>query len=255
MIFFFSGTGNSRWVASELAKLTNDTVMNISEYIKGRCDKYDFTHEDRIGIVFPIYTWDVPLPMLHFLKCLKISPHAYTYAVCTCGDDTGKAITHLQKTIKIDAAWSVHMPNTYIPMFHLDPENVMQDKLKKTSEQIKAIANAINEKERRIDIQEGSFPAFKTYVINPLFIRFACNTKGFHIEGQCTECGTCCRVCPMGNITIAEGKPKWGNTCVHCMACIHSCPERIIQYSKATQTKGRYSLRKELNKLKNMQDK
>lgn len=255
MIFFFSGSGNSRWIADRIAEMTNDTAINISEYIKGKYDKYDFTEENTIGIIFPIYTWDIPIPMREFLKKLKISSKAYTYAICTCGDDTGKAITHLRKLIRTDAAWSVQMPNTYIPMFQLDPEDVMQDKLRKTSEQIKDIATAITAKEKRFDIKEGSFPVLKTYIVNPLFIRFACNAKGFHIEGQCTECGTCCKVCPMGNITLTGGKPKWGKECVHCMACIHACPENIIQYSNTTQKKGRYSLKKELKKLKNTPDK
>ena len=48
--------------------------------------------------------------------------------------------------------------------------------------------------------------------------------------------------CPVGNIRLVDGHPVWGKQCIHCMACLHFCPRKVIQYGKATQKKGRYRL-------------
>ena len=48
MIYWFSGTGNSRFVAEKLAELTNDTAQNIFM-------PYTEEHDGIVGLVFPVY--------------------------------------------------------------------------------------------------------------------------------------------------------------------------------------------------------
>ena len=64
MIFYFSGTGNSRWAAQKIAALTNDEAFDIIQCT----DVPDVTHETQIGLVFPIYAWGAPEPVLTFVK-------------------------------------------------------------------------------------------------------------------------------------------------------------------------------------------
>ena len=33
MIYYFSGTGNSKWVAEKIAEKTGDTLVNVAGYI------------------------------------------------------------------------------------------------------------------------------------------------------------------------------------------------------------------------------
>ncbi len=47
MIYWFSGTGNSRFVAEKLAELTNDTAQNIFM-------PYTEEHDGIVGLVFPV---------------------------------------------------------------------------------------------------------------------------------------------------------------------------------------------------------
>ena len=44
------------------------------------------------------------------------------------------------------------------------------------------------------------------------------------------------------NIKMVDGRPVWGKQCIHCMACLHACPQEVIQYGKTTRKKGRYRL-------------
>lgn len=79
MIFYFSGTGNSAWAARQLARLTGDTVYDITN-LKG-LPKMEGAKQ--IGFVFPVYAWGVPEIMADFAKsCLrpKRSPSAFVPA-------------------------------------------------------------------------------------------------------------------------------------------------------------------------------
>lgn len=64
MIFYFSGTGNSAWVARQLAKLTGDVARDITT-VK---ELPDPDSKRQIGFVFPIYAWGVPEIMVEFAK-------------------------------------------------------------------------------------------------------------------------------------------------------------------------------------------
>ena len=64
MIFYFSATSNSRWVAHQLAVLTGDSLCNIADCLKeGRLPVLPDDTE-RVGFVFPIHSWYVPAPVL-----------------------------------------------------------------------------------------------------------------------------------------------------------------------------------------------
>lgn len=90
MIFYFSGTGNSRWAAEQIAALTGDETRDISRLEKTP----EIRNEGQIGLVFPIYAWGVPEPMLDFVKTWKKQTHLHS-GVCTCGEEAGLAMKKL----------------------------------------------------------------------------------------------------------------------------------------------------------------
>ena len=240
MIFYFTGTGNSRWVARQLASATEDEVFDISLCL--RSGNIPPMAGKRVGVVFPIHSWRAPRPVVEFLSRLEVPQGMYRFAVCTCGDDAGKAMQCLARVFDADAAWSVVMPNTYVPMFNLDTDEVAAGKVRAARELIQEIARQVQEEHSGWKVHEGGFPRFKSYVLNPLFARFVVRTRGFHTDDGCTACGTCVQVCPMGNVRLVEGRPKWEEACIHCMACLHGCPAEVIQYGTSTRQKGRYRL-------------
>jgi MinD superfamily P-loop ATPase len=70
-------------------------------------------------------------------------------------------------------------------------------------------------------------------------IGFVLQNKLFYATDDCTSCGLCEKLCNTGNI-IVDKKPSWGSNCTGCLACIHCCPQRAVQYGKSTIKKGRY---------------
>ena len=108
MIFYFSGTGNSAWVAQQLARLTGDQAYDIATL----AEMPDMQAAKQIGFAFPIYAWGAPEPMVAFAKKL-VKPQAFTFGVCTCEP---KPVWHevFFKNLSLNSSYSLVMPNNYI---------------------------------------------------------------------------------------------------------------------------------------------
>ena len=227
----------------QLAAATGDRAEDISPYLKGRSRLLPLPlDEPRVGIVFPVHGWMPPTPVLKFCSMLHVPPGVYRYAVCTCGDDCGKAMDFFARAFAVDAAWSVQMPNTYVPMFNLDADDVCRGKIAAARRLLPSIARSVLAARSVCQVHEGHFPRLKSYILYPLFCRFCIRPHRLRAEDGCVSCGRCVSSCPMQNIRLVDGRPVWGDDCIHCMACLHRCPKQVIQCGKATRSKGRYHL-------------
>ncbi|MEG1548148.1 MAG: EFR1 family ferrodoxin [Clostridia bacterium] len=241
MIFYFSGTGNSKWLAQQLGLMTNDNVTDIAPLMQDGASACSIGSTDSVGLVFPIYAWAPPRIMMEFIRNLKVESGAYIYAVCTCGDDAGHAMSKLKNHLPLKAEWSVSMPNNYIPMYEVDDPMVVASKIAAAKAKLLKIAEKINSRAEAADVNTGSMAALKTAIVNPLFTIFATSTKPFTVDKSCTGCGLCKSGCPQNVIKLVNGKPVWVQKhCIVCMACINRCPVKAIQYGEGTRNRGRY---------------
>lgn len=250
MIFYFSGTGNSLWVAKKLAELQDDQILFIPKLMEEKRGPFSFTlkKDEKLGFVFPVYAWAPPKIVSEFINNLVITNRNehYTYSVCTCGDHAGLTMNvlsaNLQKReIKLNSGFSVFMPNNYVIDYDLDSKELENKKLVQANQRVEDISNLISNKTENIfDCYSGSFPWFRTYIFNPYFNRFCLGTKKFHVKSNCISCGLCVKNCPTKNILLKNKYPSWGKDCTKCMACIHRCPVGAIQYGDRTEKRGQY---------------
>lgn len=238
MIYYFSGTGNSLFVAQQLAEQTATEIAAIAEISKGKPMP---PVDDVTGIVYPVFAWAPPHMVLDFVA-RYLKPTGYLYAVCTCGEEAGRPMKRLEKVLgrKLDSAFSITMPNNYIIGFDVDARQVVEQKLAAAEEKIAAIAQVVNSRKSGVyDVCEGPLAGVKSSLVPPFFNTFALSAKPFWVENSCNGCKRCETVCPTRNIHV-ENKPSWGNECTYCLACLHHCPVQAIQRGRGTKQKGRY---------------
>lgn len=88
MILYFSGTGNSEYVAKRISKETNEEAVNLFEKIRGR--DYSNVHSDSPWIIAaPTYAWRIPRILRDWLAKTDLSGSKESYFVMTCGGSIG----------------------------------------------------------------------------------------------------------------------------------------------------------------------
>lgn len=247
MIFYYSGCGNSRHVAEQLAARLEQKLVFIPQAARQGEYDYALAEGESLGFVFPIYSWQPPRLVLDFVGRFRLAgTPAYIYMVSTYGDDAGMADHMLAKTLapkglRLDAAFGVAMPNTYVNMsfMNIDSPEVAQRKLARAEEALPLLARSIQERRKVVELKRGVFPRTKTYAIGAGFNR-SLSDKAYCATDACVSCGHCAEVCPLQNIALVDGKPRWHGHCTHCEACYHYCPQNAVQFGRATRGKGQY---------------
>lgn len=249
MIYYFSGTGNSRRVALRLSEALNEPLGLMTEAPRP-------TDNDRLtGFVFPVYAWGLPKVVADFLAQMPRprTGNGYTFGIMTCGDDTGYTNSFLRRALrrngrKLDAVFSLQMRNTYValPGFDIDPPTLAEAKETAAFARLdKEILPRIATREQGVcDVVRGALPFTKSYLLRPLFNAFLTGDGAFRSSSACTGCGRCVRVCPLGNIRLglASKRPHWQGRCTDCHACYHACPQHAIGRGYATKGKGQVTV-------------
>ena len=129
MIFYFSGTGNTKWAASKLAAATREDLISIAPYMRSDDSSHNLAEpfilkeNERLGFVFPVHGWRVPKLVREFISKMKIlrepiqretsdatienkakaddslKNRPFAYCVCTAGDSIGLTIENLNEVI------------------------------------------------------------------------------------------------------------------------------------------------------------
>ncbi len=272
MLFYFSGTGNTRWAAETLARATGEQLLFIPEEQQGRCE-YALAEGERIGFVFPTHGWQPPRIVRNFIKKMHID-HAeghYCYALTTCGDSIGVTMDILNGDLRkaglpeASSLFSLVMPESYVclPFMYTDTPEKEQRKLAVAAEQLKAYAELIvNKKEGEVHIRKGPLPWVMSHIVGSYFNGKMVTDKKFTVDSEaCIHCGRCVSACPTGAVTFFEeqtsedlhnnafthshnfdGLPVWHHdgSCTCCLACYHHCPKHAINYGKITRRRGQY---------------
>lgn len=250
VIYCFTGTGNSLFLAKRIASSVGGEVRMMGAAVYGRTSKNEIPNDaDVLGFVFPVYAWSYPETVGKFVDKMTFDKKPeYTFAVTDCGDSAANTLEKFgkllsSKGVALDYANFAVMPNNYLPLGDVDDEETERDKLGNAKKTAAEIADAVNKRKKGINRQKKSSTDFLlSEIVNPAFRWYTRNlaVKLFRADDDCIGCGICEKVCPHSNITLKDGKPQWGNECVSCMACIHWCPQKAIQLNGKTKNYGRF---------------
>jgi ferredoxin len=263
MIFYFSGTGNTRWVATEIAKALGDELLYIPDLIRKGEYEFALKEGERLGFCFPTHGWQPPRIVREFIERMRVTrPSNYCWALTTCGDNMGEAMTILNKELVANTAlrtedgkplqaetlFSVIMPESYVclPFMKTDPIDKERWKIENAEQQLHHIISILKDRKRGIEeLEKGSTPRLYSYVIGEYFNKRMVTDKKFTVDTDvCIRCGKCTKVCPVDNIKGTP--PEWlhNGQCTSCLACYHYCPVHAINFGKITRRREQYYFNK-----------
>ena len=254
MIFYFTGTGNTGFVASQLAQATGERLIPIATAVVNEDYEYQLAADERIGFCFPIHGWRPPFIVRDFISRLRLQGYngQFSYAFATCGDDVGLTFDYLTDDlmaigIKLDSVFSVIMPETYnFPIIdQVDTPESAQRKLAAAHERLTAMIPAIVNRERGVkEINKSRWPRTNSIVLGSFFLKHWVTDTKFTVDAStCIRCGRCQQVCPVGNIDCSNGNPpEWQHNglCTTCFSCYHHCPAHAIDFASRTRGKRQY---------------
>ncbi len=244
MIVYFTGTGNSRYAAQLLADRLGDTLVDATAQIKAG-EKAQLRSKRPWIFVSPTYGWQIPHLFSDWIEHGDFRGSRDAYFVMTCGDGIGAAGARnealgIQKAFRCLGTAKIVMPENYVAMFSVPGEEKAEEIRRAANEDLEALAELIRRGESVPPASVGLMDKFYTGVVNPVFYRFFIKASPFFVTDACTSCEKCAKACPLDNITLVAGKPRWGDRCTHCMACICGCPAEAIEYGKKSRGKPRY---------------
>ena len=222
MIFYFSGTGNTKWAASKLAAATREDLISIAPYMRADDSSHNLAEpfilkeNERLGFVFPVHGWRVPKLVREFISKMKILRESsdatvenkakaddslknrpFAYCVCTAGDSIGLTIENLNKVIsqnpslqvlgitEVSSSYSLIMPESYIglPFMDVDPKEREIRKKENAAQELAVVCEEIFDRKEGISrLVKGPIPWFFTKVVGGFFENVLITDKRFHVE-------------------------------------------------------------------------
>lgn len=241
-IFWFSGTGNSKYVAELLQKsfekknysvdlLALETFVN-KKTIPATAD-YAYC-----VIVHPVHAFDTPPIVYDFIKLLPKSSNMKTVLLKTAagGEEyINRAVSNRTAKALEKKGYSVQYDRTF-PMgsnwlYSLGEDinrgfiSIAKDKIDHT------VNDIISGKNRRPHTNIVFRSIVHAMYLSYRWLMLPFISKDLTVKkSTCNNCGKCVRECPTENIIEKDGRIAFKWSCISCMKCLYSCPKNAINY-------------------------
>ncbi len=252
-IFYFSGTGNTKKIALLYKDYFTAHGHECELHTLPLKEDIDFALYDVIGAGYPIHGFNAPEPLLKFAKALpafkKGGERKKAFVFKSSGEPVKMSRVSSLKLNKLLKKRGYDVTNEYQ---YIMPYNMifrhtdhMAYKMWTTAQRLAPVDCA--------EIENGVPRPEKKFFMGGFFgWVMRCEHWGAHIIGRgykakkdCIGCGLCAKNCPVGNIKMVDGKPKFGGNCLICARCSFNCPENCISIGMLNGWKvnGAYSFK------------
>ena len=232
VILYFTATGNSLYVARQLAGETGE-LLSIPQLVKA--GRYE-VEADEIGIVYPVYGHMPPNMVREFIRKARLKA-GYRFAVLTYGNRKCNSAEIWDEVSRkagcpFDYITTMIMVDNWLPNFDMNEQMKIDKHIPESLERISSDINArrkwlepVTETERQ---QHAGF--LQASGIDPDTGFLMRSQDAFALTDGCIGCGICTEVCPRGNYSLTSTGVKTEGDCDFCFACIHNCPQKAIVF-------------------------
>jgi ferredoxin len=260
LVLYFSGTGNTDYVARYLARKLAHLPLEIELRSVERQPAGTVDGFDVLAFGFPVYACDSPDFVQDYLARLAPGEGRGAFAFCTKGAAAGGAVVHNLRRLAGRGyvplgGGSVGMPgsdglafigkNSWLARSALNKD---YDRLKaadrlagRMAETLSALAQGEPLEAYRQPLDRGpvSQAGDRLWAYSYELVCDRFRTR-FWADDRCAGCGLCVEVCPVDNVELLDGHAQFGGRCGLCMRCIHNCPQEAIQIGKGTVDRFRW---------------
>lgn len=234
VILFFSGTGNTWWVADRIkkqldAKGINADTVSVDTLTPAKADWW-IRSADLVMFGWPVHGSDMPEPMRRFVESLPVVEKGkHIHVFCTQSAFSGDGAWHAHrlfedKGLVIDSAEHFIMPSNKDGRGREAWFNHIMERCDRCVERYTAqlmMGQAIIRGRHSAWLGALQRGPFRRY-LSSAQQRAAADAE------KCTGCGLCAALCPAGNIIIKDGKAVFQGRCALCMRCTAFCPTLAI---------------------------
>lgn len=225
MVFYFTGTGNSLYIAKQIEKEPVSIPQVIGQ------EQLEFT-ADSIGIVAPIYGHEVSPMVKEFLR-RAVFHTKYFYMILTYGNRHGGA-AELAKNLCNQCGISVNyinvimMVDNWLPSFDMNEQKQIDKKIENHMAVI--LADLAARKNMIGEVTDKDRAAHRQFLDRMSRMPADAWQHLLRVTEGCIGCGICQKVCPSSSIRLEDGRAVHvpGN-CQTCLACAHACPQKAIK--------------------------
>lgn len=259
LVIYFSGTGNTYFIAKEIKERMNN-IMEIDMVSIEKISGNNLPQHDILFLGFPVYETDSPLFLHEYIKQLPQVSDKGLFLFCTHGGFPGNA---LRKNFKRMVAKG-YIPLGFLKIGMMDTGAITF--MKKNSPIVKYIKNRdytklkalemfinkaknillnmkdINDlKKIEIILPYNLFGSLFDWLFKLMYkIWVNCLKKRFWVDEKCNLCELCIKICPVKNISLNNSKIVFDTKCFLCFRCLNQCPNEAIQIGKKTINKFRW---------------
>lgn len=201
MIFYFTGTGNSLYVAKKIQEVDGGKLIDMGEALHENNFNYNIEKGEKVGIIFPNYFWGLPTIVVDFVKKLKIetNENPFIYTIITCGSFARNADKDLaklleSKNLELISSYSVKMPTNYIMMHNTPNKEDTCTSLELAEDKIEKLIENVKNNKKGYFAKRGPFTMFSFFVYD-IYYGIYRKTKKFYVTEKCRNCGQCERIC------------------------------------------------------------
>lgn len=248
IIFYFSGTGNSKKIAQWFSKFAEEKgiscqIINIVDANSRILETID--SDCLIGIISPIHGFNFPKITLDFIRRFPQGKNHVVLMNTRASVKIGKFITPgltgvafmLSSVIlrikgyKIIGQIPFDMPSNWISIHPAIREKsvsfILEKNYFRVEKHFERIYSGKSDFSSRKDVVQDiliSPVSFAYYVIGRFFL-----AKSYYASYKCTNCNLCIKQCPVKAIKKVNGRPFWTFKCESCMKCMNNCPTDAIE--------------------------
>jgi ferredoxin len=260
LLIYFSGTGNTDYVAHYLAHRIEREPIEIEVRSIEWQPAEAVTGFDLLAVGFPVYAADSPEFVQAYLTRLPPGEGRGAFVFCTKGAYAGSAV---QRNLWRLAGrgyvplggGSVLMPGTDgLSMVARDSWMARKalekdyDHLKDADRLAEEMASTLQEllDGRSVEALRRPLPRRSIGALSDgAWAAVYKASEGYcrarlHADERCDGCGLCARVCPVDNVELQDNRPNFADRCVLCLRCLHACPQEAIQIARFTVDKFRW---------------